>query len=114
MSNPDYQLVEGLLRDALDDLRNATILMTKGEMGQPVGESLAQAASCLRELDDLFDRDPLAAHAAGRIFIQVLLERIESMLSLARAATGRELAHEHIAALIRMPDVARKRRHPAK
>ena len=65
LPKPDYVLVEELLRDALDDLRNATILMTKGEMGASVAESLAQAASCLRELDDLFDHDPLAAHAAG-------------------------------------------------
>ncbi len=114
MPKPDYELVEELLRDALDDLRNATIMMTKGEMGAPVNESLAEAASCLRELDDLFDRDPLAAHAAGRIFAQVLLERIESMVSLSRAASGTELAPEHVAALTRMPDLARKRRRQKK
>jgi hypothetical protein len=110
LAQPDYQLVEGLLRCALDELRNATILMTKGEMGTPVSESLAEAASCLRELDDLFDRDPLAAHAGGRIFAQVLLERIESMVSLSRAAAGTDLAPEYVAALTRMPDLARKRR----
>ena len=110
VSQPNYALVETLLRDALDDLRNATILLTKGEMGPPVDESLAQAAECLRELDDLFDRDPLAAHAAGRIFTQLLLERTEAMISLSRAAAGTDLAPEYAAALTRMPDVARKRR----
>lgn len=110
MPHPDYQLVEGLLRDALDDLRNATILMTKGEMGLPVTDSLAEAAFCLRELDDLFDRDPLAAHAAGRIFAMVLLERIEGMLMLARAASGDELDQEFVAALTRTPSLAGKRR----
>lgn len=114
MSRPDYVLVEELLRDALDELRNATILMTKGEMGAPVSESLAEAASCLRELDSLFDHDPLAAHAAGRIFTQVLMERIEGMVSLSRAATGTELPPEQVAALTRMPDLARPRRRQAK
>jgi hypothetical protein len=114
LPKPDYALVEELLRDALDDLRNATILMTKGEMGVPVAESLAEAASCLRELDDLFDQDPLAAHAAGRIFTQVLLERIEGMVSLSRAATGTDLPPEHVAALTRLPDRVRKRRRPTK
>ena len=113
LSKPDYALVEGLLRDALDDLRNATIMMTKGEMGTPVSESLGEAAACLRELDDLFDKDPLAAHAAGRIFTQVLLERIEGMVSLARAATGTELPPEHVTALTRLPDLAKKRRRQA-
>lgn len=112
MAQPDYQLVEGLLRDALDDLRNATILMTKGEMGLPVTDSLAEAALCLRELDDLFDRDPLAAHAAGRIFTMVLLERIEGMVMLTRAAAGRELEPEQVSALTRMPGLARRRREP--
>lgn len=114
MPRPDYKLVEALLRDALDDLRNATILLTKGEIGTPVSESLAEAASCLRELDDLFDKDPLAAHAAGRIFTQVLLERVEAITSLARAAEGVELAPEHVAALTRMPDVARRSRRRIK
>jgi hypothetical protein len=113
LPKPDYELVEGLLRDALDDLRNATIMMTKGEMGAPLAESLAEAASCLRDLDNLFDHDPLAAHAAGRIFTQVLLERIEGMVSLSRAAAGTELAPEHVAALTRMPDLP-KRRRPTK
>jgi len=114
LPKPDYELVEELLRDALDDLRNATIMMTKGEMGTPVAESLAEAASCLRELDDLFDHDPLAAHAAGRIFTQLLLERVEAMMSLSRAASGTELAPEHVAALTRMPDLVRKRRRKTK
>lgn len=114
MSRPDYKLVEALLRDALDDLRNATILMTKGETGLPVSDSLAEAASCLRELDDLFDRDPLAAHAAGRTFTQVLLERVEAMVSLARAAEGTDLAPEYVTALTRMPDVARRSRRRIK
>lgn len=114
MPQPDYELVEALLRDALDDLRNATILLTKGEMGAPIDESLAEAASCLRELDDLFDEDPLAAHAAGRIFIHVLRERLEGMLSLSRAAAGTDLAPEQVAALTRMPDLVRKRRRPTK
>ena len=107
MARPDYKLVEALLRDALDDLRNATILMTKGETGDPVARSLALAAACLRELEDLFDHDPLAAHAAGRIFTQVLLERVEAMTSLSRAAQGADLAPEQVAALTRMPDLAR-------
>ena len=110
MSNPDYVLVEELLRDALDELRNATIAMTKGETGATLSESLAGAASCLRDLETLFDNDALAAHAAGRIFTQLLLERIESMFSLSRAAAGVELAPEHVAALTRMPDLNRKRR----
>ena len=110
MAQPDYKLVEGLLRAALDDLRNATILMTKGEMGAPVSDSLVEAASCLRDLDDLFDRDPLAAHAAGRIFTLVLLERIEGMIMLTRAATGDDLDPEHIAALTRTPNLSRRLR----
>ena len=110
MPEPDYELVESLLCAALDDLRNATILLTKGETGPSVDGSLAEAAACLRELDDLFDRDPLAAHAAGRIFTQLLLERTEAMISLSRAAAGTDLAPEYAAALTRMPDVARKRR----
>ena len=110
MPHPNYELVERLLRDALDDLRNATILLTKGETGTEIGESLADAAACLRELDDLFDRDPLAAHAAGRIFTQLLLERTEAMVSLSRAAAGTDLAPEFVAALTRMPDLSRKRR----
>jgi hypothetical protein len=110
VASPDYAYVEGLLRDALDELRNATILLTKGEMGDEVSESLAQAAACLRDLDDLFDRDPLAAHAAGRIFTVVLLQRVESMISLSRAAAGRELPPEHVAALARTPDGVRRRR----
>ena len=110
MPQPDYELVEELLRDALDDLRNATILMIKGETSSPVAESLDGAAACLRELDSLFDHDPLAAHAAGRIFIQVLLERVEGMMSLSRAASGNDLAPEQVAALTRTPAVARKRR----
>jgi len=107
-------LVEELLRDALDELRNATIAMTKGETGETLTETLAEAASCLRELETLFDHDALAAHAAGRIFTQLLLERIESIYSLSRAAAGVDLAPEQVAALTRMPDVARKRRRPAK
>ena len=113
MTNPDYVFVEELLRDALDDLRNATILMTKGEMGAPVTESLTQAAASLRELESLFERDPLAAHAAGRIFGQLLLERVEGMFSLARAAEGIDLSEENVQALTRMPDLVRKRRRPA-
>lgn len=109
MGKPDYRYVEGLLRDALDELRNATILMTKGEMGLPIADSLAQAASCLRDLDDLFDRDPLAAHAAGRLFTQVLVERVEALMSLSRAADGRELAAEHVAAIARTPDISKRR-----
>lgn len=113
MTHPDYVLVEGLLRDALDDLRNATILMTKGEMGAPVTESLTQAAAALRELETLFEKDPLAAHAAGRIFAQVLLERVDGMFSLSRAAEGIDLPAESVRALTRMPDLVRKRRRPA-
>ena len=113
LTNPDYVLVEELLRDALDDLRNATILMTKGEMGSPVSESLTQAAASLRELESLFEKDPLAAHAAGRIFAEVLLERVDSMFSLARAAEGIDLSAEHVRALTRMPALVRKRRRPA-
>jgi hypothetical protein len=109
VGSPDYRYVEGLLRDALDELRNATILLTKGEMGEGVSDSLAQAAASLRDLDDLFDRDPLAAHAAGRLFTQILLERVESMMSLSRAAAGRDLAPEHVAALARTPGLKRKR-----
>ncbi|HVE50467.1 MAG TPA: hypothetical protein VNG69_12740 [Casimicrobiaceae bacterium] len=110
MSAPDYVRVEGLLRDALDDLRNATILLTKGETGDEIDESLMQAAACLRELGALFDKDPLAAHAGGRIFTEVMLERVQSMISLSRAASGRELAPEHAAALARTPDIVPKRR----
>jgi hypothetical protein len=112
VGQPDYAYVEGLLRDALDELRNATILLTKGETVPEVSLSLAQAAASLRELDDLFDGDPLAAHAAGRIFTQVLLQRVEAMTSLARAAEGNELAPENVAALVRTPDgaVSRRRR----
>lgn len=110
VSKPDYELVEGLLRDALDELRNATILMIKGETGAPVTESLAEAASSLRELDNLFDTDPLAAHAAGRIFTQLLLERLEAMFSLARAAAGSDLLPEQVTALTRSPDLLRARR----
>lgn len=110
MSSPDYVYVEGLLRDALDELRNATILLTKGETGADIDDSLVQAAACLRDLGSLFDRDPLAAHAAGRIFIEVLLERVEAMISLSRAAAGRELAPEHVSALARTPDLVPKRR----
>jgi hypothetical protein len=109
LGSPDYRYVEGLLRDALDELRNATILLTKGEMGGAVADSLAQAASSLRDLDDLFDRDPLAAHAAGRIFTQVLLERVEAMMSLSRAAAGRDLSPEHVSALARTPNLVRRR-----
>jgi hypothetical protein len=110
VSSPDYVYVEGLLRDALDELRNATILLTKGETGSVIDESLVQAAACLRDLDNLFDRDPLAAHAAGRIFTEVLLQRVETMISLSRAAAGRELAPEQAAALARTPDLVPKRR----
>ena len=110
MGSPDYDYVEGLLRDALDELRNATILLTKGDIGPAVAESLAQAAASLRDLDDLFDREPLAAHAAGRIFTQVLLERVEAVMSLFRAAMGRELAPDQISALARTPDIVRGRR----
>jgi hypothetical protein len=114
LANPDYVLVEELLRDALDDLRNATIAMTKGETGSSLTESLAEAASCLRDLETLFENDALAAHAAGRIFTQLMLERIDSMYSLSRAAAGVDLAPEQVAALTRMPDVARKRRRQVK
>jgi hypothetical protein len=110
VGQPDYAYVEALLRDALDELRNATILLTKGEMGSAVDESLAQAAARLRELDDLFDRDPLAAHAAGRIFGEVLQQRVEAMISLSRAASGRELSPEQVTALARTPDLVRRRR----
>ncbi|HVF62612.1 MAG TPA: hypothetical protein VNE58_01295 [Casimicrobiaceae bacterium] len=113
LQNPDYELVEELLRDALDDLRNATIMMTKGETGETLDDSLAQAAACLRELDNLFDSEPLAAHAAGRIFTEVLLQRIEAMISLSRAASGVHLDPQQVAALTRMPNVARRhRRNP--
>jgi len=114
LTSPDYVLVEELLRDALDDLRNATILMTKGEMGAPVSDSLIGAAASLRELENLFEKDPLAAHAAGHIFAQVLLERVDSMFSLARAAEGIDLSAENVQALTRMPDLIRKRRRPAR
>ena len=110
MADPDYKLVEGLLRDALDDLRNATILLTKGETGSGVFESLIEAAASLRELGNIFDSDPLAAHAGGRICTEVLLERVESMIALARAASGTDLAPEFVSALTRMPDVARSPR----
>ena len=113
MPQPDYVLVEELLRDALD-VRNATIAMTKGETGETLTESLAQAASCLRDLETLFENDALAAHAAGRIFTQLLLERIDSMYTLSRAASGVDLAPEQVAAITRMPDVTRKRRRPVK
>jgi hypothetical protein len=110
VAQPDYVYVEALLRDALDELRNATILLTKGETGASVDDSLTQAAACLRDLAQLFDRDPLAAHAAGRIFCEVLLQRVEAMTSLTRAAAGRDLAHEHVAALTRTPALVRRRR----
>lgn len=111
MAQPDYAYVEGLLRDALDELRNATILLTKGETGAEVDESLTQAAASLRDLEQLFDKDPLAAHAAGRLFTEVLLQRVEAMTALARAAAGRDLAPEHIAALTRTPALVRRRRN---
>lgn len=104
MTQPDYQKVEALLRNALDDLRNAVVLMTKGETNGPLSHSLGEAAGSLRELDDLFDRDPLAAHAAGRIFVNVLLERVEAMTCLVRAAAGTELPPEQLSALVRLPD----------
>jgi hypothetical protein len=104
MAKPDYELVEELLRDALDDIRNAMILMTKGETGEPMTRSLGEAAFCLRQLDDIFDGDPLAAHAAGRIFVRVLIERVEAMTCLARAASGIDLGPEQVSALIRLPD----------
>lgn len=110
MAHPDYVLVEELLRDALDELRNSTISMSKGETGAPLNASLSNAASCLRELESLFENDALAAHAAGHIFTQLLRERLESMYGLSRAASGIDLAPEQVAALTRMPDVARKRR----
>jgi hypothetical protein len=114
LPQPDYVLVEELLRDALDELRNATIAMTKGETGDTLTESLAQAASCVRDLETLFENDALAAHAAGRIFTQLLLERIDSIYTLSRAASGVDLAPEQVAAITRMPDLARKRRRPIK
>ena len=112
MAKPDYMLVEGLLRDVLDDVRNATILMTKGEMGSPVSESLVGAAASLRELEELFEHDALAAHAGGRIFTEVMLERVEAMIALSRAAGGTFLSAESVAALTRTPDLPRRtRRH---
>lgn len=110
MATPDYKLVEGLLRDALDDVRNATILMTRGETGPAVAEALVGAAECLRELEDLFDQDALAAHAGGRIFTEVMRERVEAMIALSRAASGTFLSAESVAALTRTPGAPRKPR----
>ncbi len=83
MDAPDYAAIEGLIRQILDQLRAAHMLVANGEFGAPVRFALRDAIEAHAELTRRMNDDALDAHAAGHIFAELLGERIGGLRDLA-------------------------------
>ncbi|HXU51211.1 MAG TPA: hypothetical protein VN789_04155 [Casimicrobiaceae bacterium] len=83
MNTPDYATIEALIRQILDQLRAAHMLLARGESGAPLRIALRDAIDAHARLTERMNGDALDAHAAGHIFAVVLGERIEGVADLA-------------------------------
>lgn len=88
MNAPDYATIEALIRQVLDQLRAAHMMLARGEAGTPLRVALRDAIEAHAELTDRMNADALDAHAAGHIFAVVLGERIGGVSDLANELRG--------------------------
>ena len=83
MHSPDYATIEALIRQILDQIRAAHMMLARGESGAPLRVALRDAIHAHEELTERMNADALDAHAAGHIFAVVLGERIGGVADLA-------------------------------
>lgn len=102
MSALDGDAVDSVVRQMLDAIRNAHMLMVLGEPHRAI-VYVREARGAHERLGVLFNGNSANEALAGRILYDVIGHRMESLSALARECLQQPLPQEEVVALVAKP-----------